>query len=462
MIANVLGTMVPLVLIPALTVAQTAASKSDSSSVHQPDSAVWTAAEALVAEIPEIELRKLVVETLDRNPALEKLKAETRVSASYAEQARGLPDPKLDVTAYVSPPQTRVGPQRFSAELAQEIPWSGTRNLRGASEETKVTSRMARAEAAEISLVTDVRKTFFEWDLLEREVAIHSEHLMHLVQHEEIARMRYSTGVGLGQGVLKLQAEITSVQVRLVEIRNLRATKIAHLNQLRDRPPATALPVVALVHGAEPRLDLDELFDRALKLRPELRVAGAEAERAELLLELADKERKPNFVVGLTYAWVGDRDDEPGRLNPPPDNGQDIFGIRGGITIPLWGKKLTGMADEAKSLRVSADESRRVLEAEILSEIGVLVEKVPLLSQQIRLLEDLLLVQATEALESAKAAYISGTLNALDLLDGEHMLFNARIAVARSSVQLAIALAELEGAVGGPISRPAGKSGGVS
>ena len=62
-----------------------------------------------------------------------------------------------------------------------------------------------------------------------------------------------------------------------------------------------------------------------------------------------------------------------------------------------------------------------------------------------------MIVHAGQALQSAQAGYIAGTLNALDLLDAEHVLFEANTAVARAKTDYLVGIAKLEGALGGPL-----------
>jgi len=257
--------------------------------------------------------------------------------------------------------------------------------------------------------------------------------------------------VGLGQGVLKLQAEITRVEQRLLEIDTRRVALEAQLNALRDAPSTTSLPRVELPEAQEQPLDHDALLGRALELRPELSAAQAGISRAETLVELAEKGYRPDFSVGLTYTLVDPRDDAAGRAMPPDGNGDDVFGLQAGITLPVRLQKLAAAVAEAAELGTSAAEARRHLVAIIRASLGDLTQQVPLSWRQLRLVEDLLTVQAEEALESAQAAYVAGTLNALDLLDAEHVLFEAETAVARAQTDYLIGLARLEGAVGEPL-----------
>ena len=139
-------------------------------------------------------------------------------------------------------------------------------------------------------------------------------------------------------------------------------------------------------------------------------------------------------------------------LAPPPDDGQDIWGIEGGIRIPIWRHQRHARLEEATAQRSAGEFSRKQIESKIESRIADVTQRLEITWKQLRLLEDLLIVQAEEALESAQAGYIAGTLNALDLFDANHLLFDARTAVARTKADYRIAEAELEGAVGRPIS----------
>ncbi len=109
---------------------------------------------------------------------------------------------------------------------------------------------------------------------------------------------------------------------------------------------------------------------------------------------------------------------------------------------------------EAVELVTAAEESKRSLVAGIETGIGDLSRRLPLDWQQLRLLEDLLIVQAEEALDSAQAGYIASTLNALDLLDAEHVLFQAHTATARARADYLIGVAQLEGALAAPLASP--------
>jgi len=196
---------------------------------------------------------------------------------------------------------------------------------------------------------------------------------------------------------------------------------------------------------------LEELTSEALEARPEMAASRARIAAAETLVALAEKGRRPDFTVGLTYTLVDPRDDPAGRLQPPAGNGDDILGIQGGVTLPVRRQRITAGIDEARESLTAAREGQRLVATTIRGAVADLVQQLPLSWQQIHLSRDVLTIQAEEALESAQAGYVAGTLNALDLLDAEHVLFEAHTAVARSTADYLIALAKLEGAVGMPL-----------
>jgi outer membrane protein, heavy metal efflux system len=405
----------------------------------------------LLASIKEPGLRDLVAEVLERNPSVHAAVAQARAAALRAPQVRALPDPVAGVTAFLATPETRTGPQRFSMGLSQGLPWFGKLDLKEKAALFEASALQSEIEAQRLKLVTETRRLYLELAFLQRQREITDSLRSHLLNHEEIARARYSSGAGFGQGVIKLQAEITRSDNELLGIDSRRTMLIAQVNALRDRPASTALPPQRLPEAEEVALDLDSLLETALQSRPELKGADARIARAETLVSLAEKGYRPDFMVGLTYTMVDPRDDPAGRAQPPAGNGDDILGIQGGITVPLWRGKLAAGVEEAVALTTTAEERKRALAADIEAAVGDLAQRLPLTWQQFRLLDDLLIVQAQEALDSAQAGYVVSTLNALDLLDAEHVLFLAHTATARAQADYLIGVANLEGAVAVPL-----------
>lgn len=417
--------------------------------------------ERLIAGLPEPRLRVVLAEVLAGNPQIAAAEARARAAEHRAPQVRALPDPTAAVTAYLSSPETRVGPQRLAVTLSQALPWLSKLADRERMAVWEALALRAEVEAMRLHKLTEARRLWWEIAFLDAVTEIQREKRDHLLQHEEAARARYATGVGESQGVVKLQAEITRVEAELLDLEIRRAARMAQLQGLAGRLPGD--PPLPLEPGdlpdppAQNPESLQGLLSVAERHRPEIAAAEAGMERARVAHRLAEKGKLPDFTVGLTYTVVEPRSDLPGRLNPPERNGEDVVGIQGGVRVPLWRERIAAGVREAAEMETAATEARREVLVAIERRLDDLTARLPLVRKRLVLFEEVLLLQAEEALRSAEAGYVSGRFSALDLLDAEHVLFDTRIAAARARADHAIDLAELEGELGTPLiprSRP--------
>ncbi len=412
------------------------------------------AAAALLGSIPSPDLRDLVSEVLARNPEISRAERLAAIAEAKAPQVRALPDPVAAVSLFVLPPETRTGPQRLSASVQQKLPWFGKLALREKAALYAAAAARAEVERTRLDQLTAARKLAHELAFLATYEVIVEEERSTLVRYEKAAQARYAAGTGLQQEVVRIQAQITRTDTRLLEILERRAALTARINRLRDRPAATAVDGIAPNQPNEPTFATAALQDLARSHRPELAAAEARVAAGSTLIALAEKSFRPDVTLGLSYTAVERRDDAAARLGPPDDDGDDIFALTGSLNLPVRRKKLEAGLDEANASRWVAEEEKRAALAEIESTIGDLTIRMPLLFEHLSLLESVLHKQAREALRSAETAYSTGKLNAIDLLEAEVVLFEVRIAAARTRADLAVAWTELERAVARPIEHP--------
>lgn len=405
----------------------------------------------LLTSLSDPSLRELVGQVLARNPRIAAGQARARAARLQAPQAKALPDPMLAATGFGATPETRVGPQTIMGTLSQRFPWFGKLGLREKAALQRADALDAEVEAQRLDLVTETRRLYYEIGFLDAWHDVLAADRETLIHYEELARARYASGVGIGQAVIKIQAEITRDDTRLLDISTRRATLVAALSALRDLPQDTAIPRVLLPGYPELAPDREMLRSRALALRPELIQADAEIGGAETLVDLARREYKPDLTLAASYTRVGLRNDPQGIAAPPADNGKDTFAVYASINLPIKRGKLKAGVEEATELRRSAGEGKRGVVASIDRSLGELTERVSLTWQQLHLLKQVLGIQADQSLRSAEAGYSSGSLNSLDLLDAERVLLEVRTAAERATADYAIAVARLEGAVGEPL-----------
>ncbi len=269
-----------------------------------------------------------------------------------------------------------------------------------------------------------------------------------LEHYEELAETQYATGQGLQQAILRIQAELTTVLNDLEILDQQRFTLAARLNTLRDRPPEDPIPPAVPLTLPDVVLDPSELYRLGDFHRQELQAANALIEASERSIELAKTSYRPRFTVGAGFVNVGGRRDPAGQLLPPPDNGKNAVSVSLGMTIPLWtGKYRAGVQQAAETL-IAERGAYRTIRNEMEFAVQDAVIRAQTLERQVELFETALIPQAEAALQATEAAYETGQLGVLDLLDGERMLLDVQLMNARYYSDFLVALAQLERAIG--------------
>jgi outer membrane protein TolC len=425
------------VLILALAASAAAGAEAPPSEAEMPD---FYAAEVV--------LREYAAEALKANPAVQEALARYRAALEKAPQVTALPDPKLGFTQAIRSVETRVGPQRNALMLSQAFPWFGKLDLK-----EKVVLQEAAAWrqlylARQREVVSQVKTSFYALGYIDTALHITEEEQSVLSHYERLAQTRYASGQGLQQAVIKIQAEITKVMNRLDMLQQRRVSVAARLNTLMDRPPHAPLPNVEPLGLPDLSLDLPALYELGEQNRQELKAAEALVKKSERAVELARKDFWPSFNVSAGLVNVGGRADPAGLMQPPPDDGKNAFNVSVGLSIPLWRSKYRAGVREATQQM----NAQRMAHARVRNEMEFAIRdqtaRLETLREQVDLFESVLIPQAEETLSSTEAAYQTGQLGVLDLLDSERVLLSVRLTNAQYHSDFLSALAKLERALG--------------
>jgi outer membrane protein TolC len=400
------------------------------------------------ANFGDARLKDLVEQALENNPGIRRAFGEYEAALQRIPQLTSLPDPMVGVTQYVRSPETRVGPQNTMLSISQRFPWFGKLSDRGkvAAKEAAALEQMYEAKRAEI--VRQVKLAYFDLAYIDRAIRITEEDLSLLRHFETLAQARYSQGVGLQQAVVKLQAEITRDLNRLEVFRRQRTDAEAALNTLLDQPPETPIAQVLLPAAPTVAIDWQKLYTTGRESRPEVKAAFYQIEKNEKGIQLARREYWPDVTVSAGYVNVDGRQDPAGRMSPPPDNGKDVYNFSVGVNLPIFRRKYDAGVLEASERFQAAREGYRDLINSVEVSVRAVGFRIETIRTQIDLFENALLPQADQALRSSEAAYSSGTLGVLDLLDSERVLLEVRLGLAQLRSDYLKSLAEMERAIG--------------
>lgn len=404
------------------------------------------------AQLPQIDpdpqLASLVGQLKEHNPRLRVARAAGDTFLEGASRSLEFPDLQVRYRYFAETPETRVGPQEHHLEVMQPVPWRGKRGLGVEHQEQRAVGADWQALELECRLVAELKRAYFEAAYLQEELTLVEEEVELLGRFEQIALRRYAGGEGIQQHVIKVQTDINRLEDRRIALASSRRVLMRRIAELVGLAGETLdLPAVRMrfLHF---HLDRATLEEHALQEHPQVRALESDMQAAELLGRRRALESKPDWLFGLGYTVVGDRQDQAGILNPPEDNGKDFLALTFGVSIPLSRKSIRSGVAEAKAegsfratqLQAARDDLRRGVQEAVL--------RLEAASDRARLYDEVLIPQAGESLASAEAAYTTNRQDFLDLLEAEQVLFEVRRTYWRLVADTWIALADLERAVG--------------
>ncbi len=247
--------------------------------------------------------------------------------------------------------------------------------------------------------------------------------------------------------VVKAQAQAGQVRYDLMLLEDLEETQITSLNGLLNRDPQARIGTLS--HGMVilelPGLNL--LYQTAEWRQEGIAMAKQAVRRAERARDLARYAAYPDFKLGMTWSGIGD----PEVNSPPPDAGDDAFGIQFGVSIPLWSGKNKGRKIAAQSrIREQTAIKDQVIN-QTRTDIRILYYKIRNAFRQSTLYEKDLLPQALRALEVSETWFREGEGSFSDVLESQSAVYNFQLSLARARSDIGKNMAQLERLVGASI-----------
>ena len=281
-------------------------------------------------------------QALEQNPALQASYKQFEAAMQRVSQVNSLPDPTLSIGYFISPVETRVGPQRVRFSLSQMFPWFGT--LKAQEDVAAIEAQVKYEEFMDASrnLTKEVEMAYYPLWENRQLIELQQENLEYLQTIKAIATARFESGEADLANVL--QVDIMADQIKL-EIKLLEARQPVlgfMLNKLMNRNDST----VAVADS----LNLPILSDTLLQLdhHPAVTQWQLRRQAGEKRIEAIDKSGMPRLGLGLDYVLVGERSDMD-----VPDNGKDILMPMVTMSLPIFRKKYTAAKNEMELMNES-------------------------------------------------------------------------------------------------------------
>ncbi len=375
-----------------------------------------------------------------RNPSIQVARESWRATIEGHRVATGYPDPQLSATYFPQPIETRLGPQDWNATLSQKIPFPGKLSKAGEVETAKAKIARLKLDKAYRDVVVAIRESYYELQYI-RDAGGVAEQNMALLDHlRKVSETGFAQDRSTLLDVTRAQSQVGQLRYDILLLQELEQTEIATINGLLNRHPGAQIGPLAPTVPAAVVYPLEEIYALAEKHQEEIRIADAIVEKAEKATALARYNTYPEFKVGLFYAGIGD----PDVASPPPDAGDDAFGIQAGITIPLWSGKNRGRVARARAeeRKAVALKTRRVNQTR--TRIRAIWFKLENAGRLIDLYRNDLVPQAAKSMALAETWFRQRESAFSDFIESQAVWYNFQLALARATADHGKTLARLE------------------
>jgi len=395
----------------------------------------------VVAQTPEWDSTlKLLISV---NPEVKAADLQVAAKEEAIQVAGVLPDPKLEFTTALAPVETRDGPIENQLMLGQMFPLWGKLDRQ---EKIAVLQRdLAIQEGirTRLAVINRFEKSYAKYIRIIRSLDILNQYSKELESFRTIALTQYATGQGLTQHpILKLQIEQTRIETKTNALNGNREALLQSFIRLFNGQLDTS-GLQSLVWTTLSEENNDAWVSKAFVLNPSLNAIKIQESIATLKRELNEKQNLPDLTTGITYTVVG-----PTSLPGAVSSGKDPLGIKLGLNMPIWFKRNKARVESARQVERSIQIKTTDVENRVTESVESILADLDQIGATVDLYENRLIPEAEQMLSSAYAAYKTGKISFLDLLDSERMVVNLRLDYEQVVANQRIGEANLRKAVG--------------
>jgi len=386
--------------------------------------------------VETLTLEQCIGVALGQNPLVLSSLSQYRASLARIQQAKAWSQPSLD---YDSDLQPRFFDFRGSGEsyfgVSQTVEFPGKIQLRGKIAGKESEEILADIDLLKLDLTFQVKQGFYG-------LLIAQEKLKYAEQDLELARdflnkaeVKHAAGDIALVEVLRARVEASKAAnaVRLAG-NEVRLAK-AQLNFLLARKKYEPLEVKGDIRRPFVPLDIEQLKDRALAFRPEIKRNRFSLEKESLRKKQAAFNYLPDFDLGVSrHRLEGEKTTWDFTLSFP-------------IPLFFWQPK-RGEIAEAEALLKSLQSEAEYLRNAISLEVEEAYMNALTAGQQITLFEEQILTQAEEVYKMFLFSFQEGEIGGIELIEARRTLVEARKSYADALFNYDITLAALEKSVG--------------
>ncbi len=430
---------------------------------------------AALAQRTPLSLEETISKGLDSSPALHasRMRAESSAARTRETSAARLPSlgfnggyarlsgvPPFEVELPIQPLPVIVSrnyPNQYSLQLSVQQPLFTGFRLQSATD----AARMFEA-AAGLDLEKDRSEFIFAvksayWGLAQaREFeSVVGETIRQVQEHLKDVRAFYDQGLLTKNEVLRTEIQLSNAQLLAIDARNAVEVARTSLNTLIGLPVATDVELTTsaaslasnLPEGGTPDGDVSaarSLIDTALAARPDIKSADFRIRASEAGVKAARAGWYPQLGLFGNYLYLRPNP----RLLPAQDKFYGTWSLGVSLSMDVWNwGKTRSQTEQAKALAAQAEDARKLLGDQVVLEVTQSRLALVQARDKIRVAGEAV-GQAEENLRMVREQFREGVALNADVMDAEVFLLQTRIARTRAAIDLVLAQARLEKALG--------------
>jgi outer membrane protein TolC len=372
----------------------------------------------------------------ENNPGLQAKFKSFEAAMQKVTQVSSLPDPNLSFGYFVSPVETRVGPQRARFSLTQMFPWFGTLKAQEDAATLMAEAKYQEFLDARNKLYYQVSASYYPLYELQKLISIEEENQRILSSYKEIATIQFQNDKGSMVDVLRVDIMLKDATSNLSILEQKQKPLVTRFNKLLNRSDDDNIVVQDSLFTFS--LPANYRKDSLLASNPILDELELKIEASKASEQAAIKQGLPKLGVGLDYVIVGQRTDVS-----LPDNGQDVFMPMVSVSLPIFRGKYKAAQKEAQLMQESYSLQREEAANRLISsydmiwfEIQKQIELIQLYEEQIQ--------ESRQSLNLLFSAYSTSGKDFEEVLRMQQQILKYQKMKATALSEYHIALAELD------------------
>ena len=319
--------------------------------------------------------------------------------------------------------------------LAQMFPFPG--KLEGRTDLAREQARWFEAvyQDQHFQVARKVKDAWYRLYFNQQAIAVTERNLAVIDDIIRLTEVRYETGSGLQQDVLKAQVQRSRTMERLMSLRQQGAVVRSELDRLLNRPPGGTYDVPGALELVTAGHSLEAFKNAAAEKRPMNSAYQSLINRYRQQNRLAELDDYPDMTVFASWRF---RDDAL------PDGGTDFISAGVSVNLPVYRDKRRAAKAEALAAVRMAERQSEDFHNSVVQSIQNAYARMEETHQQAELYEKGIIPQTSQGFQAALGSYQVGKLEFISLLDALMTTYQAEMEYYRVSSEYMRSLAWLE------------------